>query len=184
MQSAYGFDFSTDGTKMYGLARGTATIRQYTLATAWDVSTATYTKQIAAGTGTYQDMAVASDGSAIFYSASGVIKKLVMSTPWDVSTGTIDSTTFNAGGGYAIGVAVTRDGMKLLTAMYTGHSIREYTLSAAFNLSSPTLVTTYNPAVDARPGGDTYGISLGKQDTRLLNAGSGGSTSYLFSDGT
>lgn len=183
--NGYGFDFSTDGTKLFIASRSTGTMRQYSLSTPWDISTASYVKQSGSlGAGTLQDIAMASDGSAIFYSLGGVVKKLVLATAWDVAGSSVSATSFNVGGAYAIGLAVTRDGLKLLTAIYTGHSIREYTLSSAFNISSPTLVTTYNPIAGARPGGDTYSIYLGKQDTRLLNSGSEGSTSYLFSDGT
>lgn len=183
--NGYGFDFSTDGTKLFIASRSYGTLRQYQMSTPWDISTASYVTQSASlGAGTLQDIAVAADGSAVFYSLSGVVKKLLMPTPWSTVGSSVSGTSFNVGGAYAIGLAVTRDGLKLLTAIYTGHSIREYTLSSAFDLSSPTLVTTYNPIAGARPGGDTYSIYLGKQDTRLLNSGSEGSTSYLFSDGT
>lgn len=179
--SAYGFDFSTDGTKLFTSSRGNQSLRQYTLSTPWDISTASYVKQVSLNSGTLQDIAVASDGSAIFYVAGGVVYKLVLSTAWDVTGATTSATSFNPGGAGAIGLAITRGGAKMLMNTYQANAIREYTLSAAFSLSSPTLVTTYNVPAGAQHSDGIYSIYLGKQDTRIITSGGGGATSYMLS---
>lgn len=180
-QIAYGFDFSTDGTKLFTASRGTQTLRQHSLSTPWDISTASYVKQVSLNSGVLQDIAVASDGSAIFYIAGGVIYKLVLSTAWDVTGATTSATSFNPGGAGAIGLAITRGGAKMLMNTYQANAIREYTLSSAFSLSSPTLAVTYNVAAGAQHSDGIYSIYLGKQDTRIITSGGGGITSYMLS---
>lgn len=179
--NSYGFDFSNDGTKLFLCSRSYGTMRQYALSTPWDISTASYVKQSGSlSAGTLQDIAVSPDGSAIFYIAGSIVYKLVLSTPWDVAGSSTSATSFNPGGAGAIGLAITRTGTKLLMVMNSSNAIREYTLGSAFDLSSATLVTTFNPPGGSTPG-STYSIYLGKQDTRLITSGSQGRTSYMFS---
>lgn len=88
--------FSTDGTKMYLADRlSPYYIYQYTLSTAWDVSTASYASKSYYWRATAADMSqldeiqFASDGLtmlAVGYPADGVIYQYTLSTAWDVST--------------------------------------------------------------------------------------------------
>ena len=67
--SPYDVAFSSDGTKMFVAGRVNNTVYQYTLSTAWDVSTATYaslSKSVAAQGGSPFGLAFSSDGTKMF----------------------------------------------------------------------------------------------------------------------
>ena len=65
----YGFTFSSDGSKMYIVGEDTRTVYQYTLSTAWDVSSATYTnkyKFVSAQDGSPYSVAFSPDGTKMY----------------------------------------------------------------------------------------------------------------------
>lgn len=67
--------FKFDGTKMYALDRDFDRLHEYTLSTAWDVSTATRIKQISVRTqtGFPQGLSFKDDGSKLYISDSTVV---------------------------------------------------------------------------------------------------------------
>jgi hypothetical protein len=92
----YGLEFSTDGTKMYVSESDTsATIFQYTMTSAWDLSTCSYaSKSYATGMNTsdFRAFAIEPNGEFLFTTKedSGTsdtfLHRHTMSTPWDIST--------------------------------------------------------------------------------------------------
>ena len=91
--------FKTDGTKMYALSSADE-VFQYSLSTAWDVSSASYDSKSL--TVSSQD----SNSSGIWFKSDGTemymcgftndsIFQYDLSTPWDVSTGAYASISFN-----------------------------------------------------------------------------------------
>ena len=91
--------FKTDGTKMYALSSADE-VFQYSLSTAWDVSSASYDSKSL--TVSSQD----ADSSGIWFKSDGTemymcgytndsIFQYDLSTPWDVSTGAYASISFN-----------------------------------------------------------------------------------------
>ena len=88
----------TDGTKLYVFNRNgvSSAIYQYSLSTAFDVSTASYDSVLltldksAQSYGSYID----STGTYVYHiSSTGVIYQYSMSTAWDLSTASYDSKT-------------------------------------------------------------------------------------------
>ncbi len=82
--------FNNDGTKMYILGQINDFIYQYTLSTAWDVSTASYASKFldASSQQVSQGMAINPSGTALFaVSFDDTVYQYTLSTPWDVSTG-------------------------------------------------------------------------------------------------
>ena len=80
--------FSFDGTKLYTAGFSTSTgIRQYSLSTSWDVSTASYDTGIATADNT-ESLFISGDGTdLVFYNNSfGSFQVIHMATPWDLST--------------------------------------------------------------------------------------------------
>jgi sugar lactone lactonase YvrE len=93
-----GIAFSADGTKMYMHGITNKIVYQYTLSTAWDVSTATYASKYKSLTAQEASsafgLAFSPDGLAMFVlgaSNSYRILKYTLSTAWDVSTATYAS---------------------------------------------------------------------------------------------
>ena len=161
--------FNTDGTKMFVADRaGTTdnTIYQYSLSTAWDVTTATYANK------SYDFSAVLtsdelscfvfnSDGSAVYLTELGPdrsVFQFALSTPFDISTASYSNKSLSlssvASNGY-IGrqyFQFTNDGTKLFL-IHTFHpagfvgKIYEFSLTTAYDISTASHTNvTYTPS--------------------------------------
>lgn len=82
--------FDTTGTKMYLLDQDHGgTIFQYTLSTAWDISTASYSGKSGVVGGTAvgpQHIDFKPDGTIVYVTASSTTYQFSLSTAWDIST--------------------------------------------------------------------------------------------------
>jgi len=143
--------FKPDGTKMYILGRTGDDIDEYALSTAWDVSTATYTDQLAG-----LNASPSSEGSphGMFISPNGLEVYIVghdrdqviqwtMSTAWDISTATYtrEQGLTDSGGTYANphGIHFKPDGTRFWVVGQSEDLIQEYTLSTAWDVSTLSL---------------------------------------------
>ena len=131
-------DFSPDGTKMYVVGDSNNTIFQYTLSTAWDVSTATYATKslsVASQETAPTGMAFNSDGTKVFVCgrASDAVQQYSLSTAYDISTGSYDSVSFSivSQDTNSHGIAFKSDGSKMYIAGYDSDSIYQYSTSTS-----------------------------------------------------
>ena len=85
-----GLYFSKDGISMYIVGTTSQVIRQYTLSTAWNVSTATFTRGFSVSTVDTgpQGISFSGDGTRLYLvgSTNDRISEYLLSTPWDIST--------------------------------------------------------------------------------------------------
>ena len=155
--------FSSDGTKMFVLARSTDTVYGYTLSTAWDVSTASYANDSVSIT-TYNPSPYGfyfvPDGSKFFVSGDSrdTVVEYTMSTNYDVSTASFTrEISVSAQDGTPYGITLSPDGKKLIVMGNTGDTVIVYTLPTAYSLNGATLEAEYsgifntivlNPAFD------------------------------------
>lgn len=146
--------FSADGKKMYvtGQISGAnyGTVFQYTLTTAWDISTATYASKSFEPSTESRSLFFKPDGSKVFFAYdNGTIETFSLSTPWDISTATTDTKSFDytsqftvGGGGVTVtAVRFSSDGTKMI--LFGGFGTAkacEYTLSTAWDVTSATYV--------------------------------------------
>lgn len=84
--------FSSDGAKMYTVGKTDDTVYQYTLSTAWDVSTATYASKSLSVSGQATNpvgLAFDADGTRLFVAnqTDDIVYQYNLTTAWDVSTG-------------------------------------------------------------------------------------------------
>lgn len=90
--------FKTDGTKVFVIDVNNDKVFQYTLSTAWDISTATYDSKfhLFLETFTLRTLCFNDDGTKMYAGGSGTdgIAQYTLSTAWDVSTATYDSIKF------------------------------------------------------------------------------------------
>ena len=91
-----GLAFSSDGSKMYVLGLNSDTVYQYTVATAWDVSTAVYaskSKYVGTQDPNPYDFTFSVDGLKMYVVGydSDLLYQYTLGTAWDVSTATYDS---------------------------------------------------------------------------------------------
>ncbi len=151
--SPQGVTFSSDGTKMYIIGYSTIAVYQYTLATAWDVSTATYasiSKSVSANANNVRDLAFSSDGTKMYITDdfNVEIHQYNLATAWNVSTAT-HAYAFNVAptAPDPFGLTFSYDGTKMYVA--SGNSIYQYTLGTAWSLSTTTYASL-SKAVNAQ----------------------------------
>jgi len=146
--SVGGLAFNDTGTAMYVSSASfvSATVYQYTLATAWDVSTATYALKSFAGSGAaINGIFLASSGTKLFMlSTSGpaVVYSYNLGTADDVTTAVstgqsanityLDNTSV-----YGLFIAPTGDKM-YVAAANVQERVFELAMSTAYNLSTAT----------------------------------------------
>ena len=141
----FGLAFSSDGTKMYIVGQTNDTVYQYTLSTAWDVSTATYaslSKSIAAQDPNPTSIFFSSDGLKMYMVGQtyNTVYQYTLSTAWAINTATYASLSksVSAQEGAVNGVAFSPDGTKMYIVGQNNDTVYQYTLSTAWNVSTAT----------------------------------------------
>ena len=138
--------FSRDGTKMY-VADGGDPIYQYTLSTAWDVSTATYdtvSVDPSATNAGFRCFDFTPDGETLIWygTISDQLGIYNLSTPWDLSTASAGSPTTlpNLSPGDAYDIRFGNNGNSIMALVDVGgqDSIRKYDLGSPYSISSIT----------------------------------------------
>lgn len=144
--------FSPDGTKMFVFGNQADRIFQYTLSTAFDVSTASYdTKSLdisAYGAG-YRGFDFSADGAVLVVCADGSLYSFDLSTAFDISTATYDSTvSISAQTSAAVSMRFSPDGMQMFV-LSTDDEINKYTLTTAYDIGTITHAATVSIAAQA-----------------------------------
>ena len=152
----HGLYFKPDGTAFYYLGRTNHTVFQYTLSTAWDLSTASYASKSfsVAPQITSLGMCVRfkPDGTKMYVVglANGTIFQYSLSTAWDVSTASYDSKSFSVTSqdGAPSGFVFNSDGTKVILVGYGTDLLYEYGLSTAWDISTASYNSvSYDPVV-------------------------------------
>ncbi|MDB3946984.1 Ig-like domain-containing protein [Candidatus Pelagibacter sp.] len=148
----YGTDlkFNDDGTKLYILGRNTNKIFQYSLGTAYDISTINATASAASGVaGVVISDAISNlgngfifnnNGSKLFAISGTSINEYSLSTGYDISTLNENaSDTFDTSIGGLRGMSFNSDGTKLLINRFHATDsldVVQFTLGTGYDLSS------------------------------------------------
>jgi len=141
--SPNGVHFKSDGTKMYVIDGGTDTIYQYSLSTAWNISTASYDSKsfsVTSQEATPNDLFFKDDGTKFYVvgTTNDRVYQYSMSTAWDVSTASYDSKSFsvNAQEGAPVGLAFKTDGTKFYVIGGGNDTVFQYSMSTAWDVST------------------------------------------------
>lgn len=172
-----GVQFSTDGTKMYvgGFdGSGVSGVYQYTLSTAWDVSTATYaSKSFSLGRtyATIQDIWFSPDGANLFFMSdtSDAVERASLSTPWDLSTASaVAGQTFSLASQetnpYGLFLTPSMNGMYVVGA--TNKTVYQYSMSTPGNLTTAAY-TGKSFSVLSQTGASPDALTFGNNGTRM-----------------
>ena len=166
--------FSSDGTKMYMLGFTSSTIYQYTLSTAWDVSTASY-DSVSYNSSIFQPygMFFNPDGLSFFVlsTAYQTITKFSLSTAWDLSTAATTGVSYDSSseGSASFGLTFKDDG----TNMYVNKNGTVYQYSTA----TPATVT-WPTSIEWAGGVAPSAPAAGETDVFTFVTDDGG-TSYV-----
>jgi hypothetical protein len=147
--------FKPDGTKFYALDIAVDDIEEYTMSTAWDVSTASYTqlKAVDAQEATPQGFFIRADGLKLYVTGTtgDDVNEYTLSTAWSIST-----ASFTRAKSYAAQTTLASkpwfkaDGTKMYIC--TIGTIYEYALSTAWNVSTASYTDSFSFSTDL----DTY----------------------------
>jgi plastocyanin len=137
-----GLDLFTSSIADIGTATGTELIKQYSMSTAWDVTTVSFVREldVSADFSYCTGIEFRPDGTQMFVVGGvGASYKLIsynLSTPWDISTATKLHQRFVPSPG---GVRISPDGFKLffLFASSSGE-LNQYNLGTAWDINTYT----------------------------------------------
>jgi hypothetical protein len=140
----------SNGTKMYvlsGAAAATDTVFQYTLSTAWDVSTASYDSKsfsVNLQEATSRGMFMRSDGTRMYIigTTADRVFQYTLSTAWDVSTASYLNVSFSVAAQEITPTSIffSSDGLNMYVSGQTGDDVNQYSLSVAWDLSTAAYV--------------------------------------------
>ncbi len=174
--SPQAFAFSADGTKMYVGGSQNNTVYQYTLSTAWDLSTASYASKSFSFSGQEtgaQDIAFKTDGTKMFITgtSSDAVNEYALSTAWDVSTASF-TVAFSVSSQDVSpqGVTFNPNGTQMYVTGNVSNAIFEYTLSTAWDVSSASYASK-SLSVGTEEG-EPRGVEFNTDGTQLFITGS------------
>ena len=155
-----GMCFSPDGYNLYMVDRGTDKVHQYSLTTAYDLSTASFAnKDFSVGSqeGFPAEVRFNNTGTRMFVVgwSSDHVYQYDLTTAYDVSTASYDNVRFSISSqeGYGQGMHFNNDGTKMYITGTSADDIFQYDLTTGFDLStasynnikSPGTSVAYNP---------------------------------------
>lgn len=177
-----GITFKTDGTKMYIVDSSSDRVFQYSLSTAWNISTCTYDGiflSVAAGDASCDGITFSTDGTKLYLPGafSERIVQYQLSVAWDISSATLQSP-------YALpflnptSITFNNDGTKMYVAD-SQELIVEYNLGAAWDVTTATYEPIYIISQDSLP----TGIAFNTDGTKMYIVGQTNSSVYEYNLG-
>ena len=138
-----GLAFKTDGTKLYIAGKGTDAVYQYSLSTAFDITTASYdsVSQSISQVSTFPwNLSFSSDGTKFFIMDEGndTIYGYTLTTAWDLSTAQTTGISYFTVTQDTLpkGFTFNNDGTKMYVVGWANDSVYQYSLSTAFVVST------------------------------------------------
>lgn len=171
--NATGITFSADGTSMYVIGRSVDDINQYTLSTAFDITTASYTRvfSVTSQESDPTDVKFNSDGTKMFvlgYNGDEV-NEYALSTAWNISTATFTANFSVASQEIAPrALAFNNDGTRMYIAGAAGSDIVQYTLTTGFDVSTAAFLSV---TLDVSANGQPNGLAFNDTGTKLFVLG-------------
>jgi len=179
--------FKPDGTKMYVVGTQTDFVHQYSLSTAWDISTASYTVpstdyfRIKAQDTQPQELFFKSDGTKMYVagSANDSVYEYNLSTSWKISTASY-SQSFSVASQESIptGLFFKPDGTKMYVAGLLTDGVNEYNLTTAWDISTASYSQVFSVVTQDT---NVRGLSFKGDGTKMFIAGATGDNVYEYS---
>ena len=157
-----GLFFKSDGTKMYVLGNTNGAVYEYTLSTAWDISTSSYVQNfsVSSQNARPEGLFFKPDGTKMFVGGSDStdnIYEYTLSTAFDLSTASY-SQSFNTSSqtGGLVGVSFSTDGTQMFVLDDTGDDINEYALSTGWDVSTASYARNFSVSSQTTAPSDLY----------------------------
>ena len=176
---------SSDGTKMYIVGNGSDSVHQYTMSTAFDVSTASYDSvslSVLTQCENPSGLTFSTDGSNLY--VTGItddnVAQYSLSTPWSLATATYSGNSFDVSTQEDAPRAVifSSDGFKMYISGTGSDAIHQYNLTTEWDVSSASYSsnTLDVSSEDISP----QGLALSSDGTKLFMAGNVSDTIYQY----
>jgi len=178
-----GVFFKPDGTKFYITDNSSDVIRQYSLTTAWDITTASEgtTKSLSGQEGTAHAVFFKPDGTKLFLlgHVNDSVLEYDLSTAWDSSTASSNSVSFNISSQEDLPNALFFDpsGTKMYMAGTNSDAVHQYDLTSAWDVSSASFTQSFSVlSQDSKP----TAISFTPNGLRMIIAGNQNDNVYQY----
>ena len=178
--------FSPDGTKMYTTGRVNQDVDEYTLSTAWNVTTASFVHAFSAAS---QD----TDITGIHFKTDGYKMYIVgytgddvneynLSTAWNISTASyLRNFDLSSQEISVEGIFFKEDGLKMFIVGSTGDEVNEYALSTAWNVTTASFTRLFSVSPqDSAPSG----IFINPDGTDMYIVGNTSNKVYQYTLGS
>ena len=136
-----GVRFKSDGTKMYVIGNTGDDVGQYSLSTAWDVSTASFdsvTLSVSSQDSIPNGLVFSSDGTKLYITGNtnNKIFQYDLSTAWDLSTASYANKSLSVQGSSPIEPFIHPSGTSIYNIDSDSETVYQYTMTTAFDLST------------------------------------------------
>tara|TARA_R110000803_G_scaffold133680_2_gene200818 strand:- start:54 stop:2243 length:2190 start_codon:yes stop_codon:yes gene_type:complete len=154
-----GIFFKSDGTRMYITGSSGDDVNEYNLSTAWNTSTAVYSRKFSVSSqDTFPyDVFFSPDGTKMFIAGAGNtnVYRYNLGTAWNVTTAVYNSVfSLGSSGQYPAGLHFKSDGTKMYILADNTDVVREYNLSTAWNITTASYLQNFSVAAqDTSPTG-------------------------------
>jgi len=146
---AKGIFFKDDGTELYGIQDNgsLSNVIQYSLSTAWDLSTASYTRKVSTLLGSANEsgpkgVSFSPDGTNMYVNGTNLntITRFTLSTAWDISTASYDSVGSShnsspANESSGLGMFMKPDGTRFYIVGNGNDKIFQWNATTAYDVS-------------------------------------------------
>ena len=166
--SQRGVFLKSDGTKFYINDDGGNAVEEYTMSTAYDVSTASHTNTFSLGTDTWYGLSFKPDGTSFFIHKNGGIefREYSMTTAWDTSTASLANTFVVAASGAYQFHSFATDGNSFIIYNATATQYEKYSTAANATLTWPSSIEWAGGVAPAAPAnGETDVFTFTTDDT-------------------
>jgi len=180
-----GLFFSPDGIYLYVIGRAAPQdVNQYTLSSAWDISTASFTRgfSVSGQDTSPQDVFFAPTGLKMYVigRTGDDVNEYSLSTAWDISTASyIQNFSVAAQDINPTGLFFKADGSKMYMVGYSTNAVYQYSTTG----TSAPATFNYPTSVDWPSGTAPDAPAVGETDVLVFYTEDGGTTYYGFQAG-
>jgi len=181
-----GFTFNAAGTKLYAVGRNTDTIYQYSLSSAYDISTASYDSvsfSVAAQETNPVEVVFKSDGTKLYVIGwdGDAVFQYGLTTAYDISTASYDSVSFSFASQDTVASSIyfKPDGTKFYIMGAINDAVFQYSLSTAWDMSTASYdsVSFSFSSQETNP----YGLLFNNDGTKMFVTGNTSDATFQYS---
>jgi sugar lactone lactonase YvrE len=177
--------FKPDGTKMYVTGDTGNDVNEYSLSSAWDISTASYVQNFSVATedDSPQGLFFKPDGTKMYVAGNtgNDINEYDLSSAWDISTASyVQNFSVSTEEGTPLGLFFKPDGTKMYVNGSIGDDVNEYSLSTPWDISTASYVQNFSIAAQEAA---QQAIFFHPNGSGFYIVGSGNDTVYQYTIG-